>query len=257
MEKWKIGVIVALLAGLIGYGALQQSPSESAAPPEAVTDASSEPPAFVATTEPSESAQRFMGQSLAQTPDWNSVKQWVNTPQPLSKASVQGEVALVEVFRIGCSHCEQAIPFMEALYERYAPRGLKMVAIHSPGAFDDPGNPENDWNTVQSWLKERGVKYPVGFDARSAWFQGRIKGDRYPTLLLFDQKGKVALAHTGFDAAKATSFAIALEKRLPGQGSVEERARELAKWLTSLYGTAGNENWQNEAAQQIETQLKS
>lgn len=220
MEKWKIGVIIALLAGLVGYGLLQQQENKPAATPEAAT--------AQATPAPSPFLGRTIGEGL---PEWSNVKQWVNTPKPISLASLKGKVALVEAFRTGCSHCEEAVPFMEMLYERYKPRGLQLVALQSPGAYDDATNPENDWQKVQQWLKQRKVAYPVGFDEKSDWFQQKLKGERYPTVLILDTTGKVGFAQTGFDTTKAVNMSVEIEKLLPGPGTPQERAQDVVKWM--------------------------
>lgn len=236
MEKWKIGVIAALFATLVGFGMLQQK--RDATPPAPVSDANANtPPA------PSPFVGRTIGTDL---PNWK-VTQWVNTPRPIPLPTLRGQVALVEAFRIDCSHCEEAAPFLQALYRRYQPRGLKMVAIQAP--VGDLNNPGRNWKTVQSWIKERGLTYPIGMD-NTKWFLDDMKGQSYPTTLVINKSGKVVHAHTGFATDKPEHMmkiidtVVELERLLPGQGTPAQRAQEVAKWMSPLVGIPTDANTQ-------------
>ena len=233
MESWKIGVIAALILGLGGYGLLQQKQAD--APPL--------PAPGQTTAKPVNYAARFIGQPLGgpQIPAWQKqVGPWQNTKAPVALNSLKGKPALVEFFRIECSHCQDAAPLLEALYRRYQPRGLQMAAIQSPAdRKPQSSSPETKWPQVQGWAKQRGLTYPIGFDARSQYFQGTLKGEYYPTTMITDANGKVVYAQTGHDDKKAVKLAIELEKQFPGQGDYAARGRDLAKFLAPLLGITG------------------
>ena len=240
MEKWKLGVIGLLLLGLVGYGvSQQQKPSENAATPGV---AASNATGNTAQNAPEENkAAGFIGQNLGgdKLPAWSNLGPWQNTKTAISIGSLKGKPALVEFFRINCSHCQEAAPFMEMLYQRYQPRGLKMVAVQTPGNYKDPTNEETQWPKVQDWVKAAGITYPVAMDKNSAYFQGVIKGTFYPTVLVANANGKVVSAHTGHDTEKAIALAVELEKLLPGAGTTRQRAQDLAKFLRPImYGNA-------------------
>lgn len=229
MEPWKIGVILALVVGLGGYGLLQQK--QDTAEPLPVVSAGQTP----APAAEDNKAARFIGQTLGNSdiPSWKGrVGPWQNTKAPIKVADLKGKPALVEFFRINCSHCQEAAPFLEALYRRYQPRGLKMAAIQSPAdRKGTSGSEETNWTTVQGWIKERGLTYPIGFDKNSEYFQGTIEGTYYPTTMVTDANGKVVYAQTGHDDAKAIKLAVELEKQFPGPGTAAERGQELAKFV--------------------------
>lgn len=229
MEKWKIGVIAVLFLGLVGYGVSQQKASEPA------DVATSQVPGATAAPEANKAAV-FIGQELggAKIPVWTRVGPWENTKQPVTLDSLKGQPALLEFFRINCSHCQEAAPFLEALYGRYQPRGLKMAAVQSPGDYKDATNDETQWPKVQDFIKAGGLTYPVGMDKNSQYFQQTINGLSYPTTMLSDKNGKVVYAQTGHDTEKAIALAVELEKQLPGAGTPKERAADLAKFLNPL-----------------------
>lgn len=222
MEPWKIATICALLLSLFGFGLYKQSTGNA--------------PAGDATPMTAPAPLPYVGKTLPawQFAAWNG--------RPVSLAALRGQTALIEVFRTGCPHCQDAAPFMVALNARYGPRGLKMLGIQSPGDLTDARNPESDWAQVQNWLKERHIAYPVAQDAGSRYFQGTLKkqflgGDanqlKYPTLLLMGPKGEIEWAKTGHDTEKAIALSIELEKRFPGVGDAAARATDLTRWLSA------------------------
>lgn len=231
MEKWKLGLIGLLLLGLVGYGVSQQKsgadgPTNSVSAPDVATPG--------ATSSPSENkAAGFIGQTLGNKtlPEWTQVGPWENTPQALTLNSLKGKPSLVEFFRINCSHCQEAAPFLEMLYKRYKPRGLNMVAVQSPGDYKNATNDETQWPKVQAWSKAAGLTYPIAMDKGSAYFQKTIKGEYYPTTMLSDASGKVVHAQTGHDVDKGITLAVGLEKLLPGPGTPKARAQNLTKFL--------------------------
>lgn len=237
MEKWKIGVIAVLLLGLVGYGISQQ---QSDKPADAILTATPGVPG--ATAAPTENkAAGFIGQQLGgdKLPEWKNLGPWENTKKPITLNLIKGKPALIEFFRIKCSHCQDAAPFLEALYKRYGPRGLKMVAIQSPGEYKDILNDETQWPKVQAFVKAGGLTYPVAMDKDSQYFQQTLGGTIYPTTMIADPSGKVVHAQTGHDTQKTITLAVELEKQLPGKGTPQERAADLAKFLRPfVFGNA-------------------
>ena len=124
-------------------------------------------------------------------------KYWTNTRQPIWLGGLQGKVTVIEFFRIGCSHCQDAAPSRRALYRKYHGRGLKMVGFQSPGDTKNAANAENDWHKVKLQIKKWGLTYPIAFDKNRAFFD---KNDLmfYPTVLVLDKKGIVRLQQTGY-----------------------------------------------------------
>ena len=232
MEKWKLGIIGLLLLGLLGYGVMQQKPQATAdSPLPGATNAAGDSGAK------ENKAAKFIGQTWgsAPLPEWSELGPWQNSSQAITVDSLKGKPALVEFFRIGCSHCQEAAPFMEALYNRYKSRGLKMVAVQSPGEYKDATNEETMWPSVQDWIKAAGLTYPVAMDKDSAYFQGTLKGTYYPTILVSDASGKIVHSQTGHDTEKAMALAVELEKLFPGPGTPKARAQSLMKFLLPFF----------------------
>lgn len=223
MEPWKIGVIAALFVGIIGYGAYQQKVENGPAGPT---------PAPAGTPTPSP----LIGNA---PPAWSipSPSDWANTKTPVTLPSLKGKVSVVEVFRTECPHCQDAAPVMEMLYKHYSPQGIPFVGLQSPGDYNDAGNPENNWKSVQQWLTEKNVKYPIGFDRGSKYFQGTFPGPKeskfYPTMFILGTDGKITFLQTGFDAQKAINLVAAIEKQIKG-GDLDKRLKAISQKLAQF-----------------------
>lgn len=200
MDKWKIVVVLLLLGGLGGYGYFQQNAAEA-------------PTGAQPTSTPVNVLKdKYLG---IEPPAWNiGADFWVNTPHPISLASLKGSVAVVEFWRIGCQHCEATAPFLNQVFKKYQAQKLKMVAIHSPGNTTDPENPEGNWKTVKETIKQWQIAYPVAYDEGGKLFKETYGGDTYPTLMILGRDGKVKYLETGHTPEKEQALIAALNKEL-------------------------------------------
>ncbi|HEX8552702.1 MAG TPA: TlpA disulfide reductase family protein [Abditibacteriaceae bacterium] len=208
MDKWKGLVIIALLAGLGGYGYVSSRPLTPPAPtPDAASTANTAPtpsPAAAAV------AARFVGKPL---PAWDfPAAMWVNSEKPVTPQTLKGSVTLVEFFRIGCSHCVEAAPFMQQIQQTYGRRGLKMVAIQSPGKSDPD---ENNWETVKTRIKEWKWTHPVAFDKGGNTFRDVYGLKIFPTVMVADKDGIVRYFKTGYTPESAAALMQFLDGALP------------------------------------------
>lgn len=207
MEKWKSVAIMALLGMMIGYGAFQAK--KAAAPPPPIPASDDKPP-------PAKSLEGKPATTWA-VPANN----WANTKKPIDLADLKGSVALIEFFRIGCPHCERAAPVLEKMYQKLAPRGLKMVAFHSPASPAPPSAPaaaiamskkESSWPQVQATLKTWGTTYPVAFDAGATVFKSSYQGTTFPTFFVLNRNG--VITNVIFGDQKLDELQAAIEAQL-------------------------------------------
>lgn len=198
MEKWKVGVILALFASVLGYGSWQAR-EESAQSLNAPLMTLETAPAY----------QKFEGKPL---PAWNIPATYWTNGKAVSPAELKGHVALVEIFRINCSHCQATAPHMQRLHETYGPKGLKIVALQAPGTSPL----ESDWKVVQDTVGPNhwGLTYPIAFDAKSAYFKGKIGGHKYPTIFLLDKEGRVLLGLDGYNDKIGAALEDRIQKEL-------------------------------------------
>jgi len=109
---------------------------------------------------------------------------WLNVPsKTLSADDLKGRVVLVEFFETGCVPCKRTLPHVQQLHQRYAARGLTVIAV--------------SWETaavLAPFASEWGLTMPIACDTARVMIGGyRIA--KYPTSILIDKEGHVA--HVG------------------------------------------------------------
>ena len=132
--------------------------------------------------------------------------------KPTSLASLRGHPVLINVWTFGCINCTRTLPWVRAIDEAYARRGLAVIGVHSP-EFDE----ERDPKAVEAARRKHGLAYPSYIDNGHRYWDAL--GNRYwPAIYLLDAKGIVrdvqyGEVHDG-DAADARLRA-AIEAMLP------------------------------------------
>ncbi len=143
---------------------------------------------------------------LGPLPDLTGGTQWINSA-PITRASLDGRVALIEIWTFGCYNCLNALPHIKETAARYKAAGLVTIGVHAP-EFDRERVPAN----VQRRVKELGVDFPVVMDNDFAiWrsFNNRF----WPSVYIVDKKGRIRFHHDGegryddIDAAVRTLLA--------------------------------------------------
>ena len=85
----------------------------------------------------------------------------------------------------------RALPYLEEWHRRYAEKGLRVIAVHSP-QFEFAREP----GTVAKAVERLGVPFPVGLDqSYEIW---RLYGNEvWPALYLWDRRGILRYYHFG------------------------------------------------------------
>ncbi len=131
----------------------------------------------------------------------HAVRTAPETPLPLldgrtiSLGELRGRPLVIAFWSPTCVPCVEELPDLVRLYRELGPRGLELVAVAMP--YDPP-------LAVQTFVRERGVPYPVALDV-----DGRVAGafegiKVIPTTLLIDPEGHIVYRETGkLDIARA------------------------------------------------------
>jgi thiol-disulfide isomerase/thioredoxin len=136
-------------------------------------------PADVAAPEDSEPAPELAG-----------ITEWLNS-EPLTMASLRGRVVVVDFWTYSCINCRRTFPFLRALHETYASRGLTVIGVHSP-EFDFEENPEN----VERAVRDLGVTWPVALDPDKATWDA-FRNNYWPADYVVDTNGLLRARHIG------------------------------------------------------------
>jgi len=100
-------------------------------------------------------------------------------------ADYRGHVVLLDFWATWCPPCVAASPDIQAIYDRYKPEGLVVLAIH----FNDQGDParyEKTHNYTYTSLLN-------GFDVARRYGVSQI-----PTLMILDRDGLIVHRQTGY-----------------------------------------------------------
>lgn len=100
----------------------------------------------------------------------------------LSASTLQGQPALLVFWNTWCSSCRKELPAINALSERFAPHGLRVIGINT-GINDNLSKARSYWS-------EQGFGFPLAFDhdfTVGTAFQ--VRG--VPTIFLIDSQGHV------------------------------------------------------------------
>jgi len=83
---------------------------------------------------------------------------WVNVA-PLRMDKQRGRPVLIEFWDFCRPSSLRTLPYVKAWHERYAPDGLRVVGVHSPG-FE----PSRDNGAVRAAVARLGIEHPVLLD---------------------------------------------------------------------------------------------
>jgi thiol-disulfide isomerase/thioredoxin len=107
-------------------------------------------------------------------------------------SDLKGKVVLIDFWATWCAPCEQEMPHLVKLYEKYKDRGFEILAI----SVDS----KSELYKVGPFANTHKLNFPVLFDdGVSGLYQVRA----YPTTIFIDRSGNVRYSASGFDADRA------------------------------------------------------
>ena len=115
------------------------------------------------------------------------------TGERISLKALQGKPVLITFWATSCGSCVKEIPHLVALYEKFHPQGLEIIAVAM--VYDPP-------DRVVAMAHEQNLPYPVVLDITSEYAKAFGRVWATPTTLLIDPVGTVAKRVVGaFDPA--------------------------------------------------------
>ena len=141
---------------------------------------------------------------------------WFNS-EPIKVDELKGNTVLFHFWAISCGICKESLPDVAKWIEKYAPQGLKVIAIHMP-------RQESDTNVeaVKEAIAEYEVKWPCVIDN---WHEitDAFENKYVPAFYLFDKDGKMRDFKAGEKAPKMVEPAI--ERIINEKSAVVEEAK--------------------------------
>ena len=115
--------------------------------------------------------------------------------------SLRGKVVLVDFWASWCGPCRQSFPWMAAMHDKFAKRGLVIVAV----------NLDKDRAAADKFLATYRVPFTVAFDPAGKTAEG-FHVTAMPSSILLDRSGEILLTHAGFDPKKSGAMEAKLEE---------------------------------------------
>lgn len=127
---------------------------------------------------------------MGPAPELTGIEGWINSA-PLSIKGLRGKVVIVDFWTFECYNCQNTLPYVKALYDKYHSQGLEIIGVHTP-EFSFERVPEN----VKQAAKQQGVTWPIALDPDyKTW---SAYNNRYwPAFYFIDSKGHIRYTHFG------------------------------------------------------------
>ena len=119
----------------------------------------------------------------ASLPSLDGATEWLNADG--APAPDHGPT-LVHFWAVSCPACKVNMPALQALRDKYAPHGLRVVAVHLP-MYDG----DSDVARVRTLAAELGMTEPCAHDGEHALGDRFETGGMWPVYFLFDAENKL------------------------------------------------------------------
>lgn len=124
----------------------------------------------------------------------------------VSLADLKGEkLTVVDFWATWCKPCVSAIPKLNDIYEENKGQGVNFIGVN----IDGPRNQAK----VKPFVNTLGINYTTILDPNQE-LANDLNVSVYPTLLVFNSKGKEVFVHEGFNPGDEKIIRAELEKLL-------------------------------------------
>jgi thiol-disulfide isomerase/thioredoxin len=114
------------------------------------------------------------------------IEEWTDG-KPRRLADYRGRVVVLDFWGTWCGSCITSIPVMQELADKYEPRGVIFLAIHTAdGELDSI----KKLNKVYAWKTVTGIDHGTAIDDGASSKLYGVHG--YPTVIVIDAEGKIA-----------------------------------------------------------------
>ena len=140
---------------------------------------------------------------------------WLNTPRPLTLASLRGKVVVLHTFQIFCPGCVQVgIPQAQRISQEFDPDRVAVIGLHT--VFEHHSVMGRD--ALEVFVYEYRLRFPIGIDKYDGEPDEEPKGvpltmrayqmQGTPTLILIDKAGRIRLHKFGHVSDLSIGFSI-------------------------------------------------
>ena len=131
-------------------------------------------------------------------PPWQ-ISEWLNSPQPVTLASLRGRVVVLHAFQMLCPGCvSHGIPQALRIHQLFAREPVTVIGLHTVFEHHEVMGVQ----ALRVFLHEYRVPFPVGIDQAGVRNRMPLTMQAYgmrgtPSVILFDPQGRIRLNHFG------------------------------------------------------------
>jgi cytochrome c biogenesis protein CcmG, thiol:disulfide interchange protein DsbE len=122
----------------------------------------------------------------------------------VSLDSLRGRVVYVDFWASWCEPCRRSFPWLETLHERYAGRGLTIVAI----------NLDKDRHAADAFLEKFPARFLVAYDPAGKSAEA-YRVSAMPSSFIIGPTGVLLSSHAGFDPRKTGAIEALIKEACP------------------------------------------
>ncbi|MFL6231327.1 MAG: redoxin domain-containing protein [Pyrinomonadaceae bacterium] len=151
------------------------------------------------------------------------VAKWIEQ-KPTTLAALRGQVVVLEFWATWCEPCQQTMPRLKLLQDKFRERGLVVVGLTE--LYGESGGKsvtrEEELSEIAAFHKRLRLSYGVGVAATDAT-NLRYGVRALPTTFLIDRRGVVRYIDIGADEAGTTALEGVIESLLDEKTAVSDR----------------------------------
>ena len=126
-----------------------------------------------------------------------------STAESLQLDEYEGKVVVLDFWASWCVPCRRSFPWMNEMQEKYADRGLVIIAVNLDNNLDD----------AASFLREYPAKFRIFYD-KDRSLAREFEVQAMPTSYLIGRDGKLADMHLGFKVKQQEEYEAAILEAL-------------------------------------------
>jgi thiol-disulfide isomerase/thioredoxin len=123
---------------------------------------------------------------------------------PVALDSLRGRPVLVDFWASWCGPCHKSFPWLGTLHQRFASKGLVIVAIDL----------DKDADAAEAFLADHPAPFVIAFDPAGKTAEA-YQVAAMPSTFLVGPSGNILYSHAGFDPRMTGEFETLIEKALP------------------------------------------
>jgi thiol-disulfide isomerase/thioredoxin len=117
-------------------------------------------------------------------PEFAPGTEWLQS-EPLTFASLRGQVVVVHFWTFGCINCIHNYPAYKAWQEDHGGKGVTIIGIHTPEFAG-----EADLERVRAKAEQNGLNFPIAVDNNGLNWKN-WNNRFWPSIYLIDKNGRV------------------------------------------------------------------